>query len=101
VRAGGGGPAPGKVAGWELGDEVLERPAVAEQPEVRERAGRQESAQQVERLRTRRGLPRPLGLVGLDWKALADGVGQRLQQAAERLEERVRRRLIVGVGELR
>src|SRR5207248_5643651 len=75
--------------------------AVAEEAKVGQRARRQQASQQVERLGPRRRLPRPLRLARIDWKAAADGLGDRLEQRAVGIEQRVGGRLVGRVLELR
>ena len=76
----------------QLGDQVLEGAAVAEQAEVGQRAGGQQAAQQVERLGAGRRLPRPIGLAR---PRAGSARGSRCvsgsMQAAVGLEQRVAR----------
>ncbi len=83
-----------------LRDQVLEGAPVAEQPEVGERAGGKESAQQVEGFGTGRRLPRPVGLALFMRELLADRVGHRLHEPAVGCEQGVGRGLVVGMREL-
>ena len=93
-------PAFGQLVRRHLGNQVLERATVAEQAEVGQRARGQESAQEVERLGSSRRLPGSVGLAVLLRKALPDGQGRRFDEAAIGVEQRVRRPLVVGMGQL-
>src|SRR5260370_23440447 len=82
-------PALRQLVRRQLRNQVLEGAPVAVDTEVGQRSGRQEPPQQVERLRTRRRLPRTVSLALLLWIALADRQGRRLDWAAIDLEPRI------------
>ncbi len=84
----------------QLRDQVLEGPAVAKQPEVRQRAGWEQASQKVERLGASRRLPRTVGLAFLLGEALPNRGGRRLDEPAVGLEERVGSGFVLRVGEL-
>ena len=84
-----------------LGDQVLEGPAVPEEAQVGERAGRQQPAQHVERLRPGGRLPGAIRLSLLEWEPFADGPGQGFDQLAVGLEQAVGGPLVVRMSELR
>ena len=93
-------PALRQLVPRHLGDQVLERPPIAEQAEVRQRPRREQTAQQVERLGPGRRLPGPVGLALFLRKPLPDRERHRLDKPAVGGEERVGGRLVVGMGEL-
>ena len=93
-------PALGQLLAGHLGDQVLEGAAVAVEAEVGEGGGRQQAAEDVEGLGPGRRLPRPLGLAGVERKALADLLEDDVEQLGEGLEEVVGGQLVDPVRQL-
>src|SRR5262249_6712197 len=78
-----------QIGGRQLGQQVLERPAVAVEAEVRKGGRGQQPPKQVERVSSRGGLPGTLTLAGLHRVGLANPVGQRHHHLRVGGEERL------------
>jgi hypothetical protein len=101
VQLAGECPALGELGSEQFREQVLERPPAAYQPEVRQRRGGEQSAQEIEDARSRRRLPRALGLPGDDWIPGANPIEQGRDERRVGLEEPIEGGLVRGMGQLR